>query len=187
MEGWRVASKRLGALPRIKRGALDRGCGRDGSGALPLARAVDISTRLRCLWLDVRPLRPAEAWVGKHAACVVDAGKDRLALLLERGEPGRLGGWAGRPCRLARAAAGGDASVQEAERGDRSYGGSASPPRRSGARRRGVGRCSAPRASRSHGSEGGARPTQWALVQPCRTCTLWQGEKRTKCILQEAS
>ena len=75
---------------------------------------------LACLWLDVRPLRPAEAWVGKHAACVVDAGQDRIALLLERGEPGRLGGWAGRPCRLAWAAACGDASVQEAERGNRS-------------------------------------------------------------------
>ena len=31
MEGWRVASKRLGALPRIKRGALGRGCGRERS------------------------------------------------------------------------------------------------------------------------------------------------------------
>ena len=40
LEGWRVASKRLGALPRIKRGALGRGCGREGSGALPLARAA---------------------------------------------------------------------------------------------------------------------------------------------------
>ena len=49
MEGWRVASKRLGALPRIKRGALGRGCGREGSVVLPLPRAAAISTRLRVL------------------------------------------------------------------------------------------------------------------------------------------
>ena len=49
LEGWLVASKRLGPLPRIKRGALGRGCGREGRGALPLPRAVVISTRLRVL------------------------------------------------------------------------------------------------------------------------------------------
>ena len=42
-----MASKRLGPLPRIKRGALGRGCGREGRGALPLPRAAVISTRLR--------------------------------------------------------------------------------------------------------------------------------------------
>jgi len=42
-----VASKRLGALPRIKRGALGRGCSREGGGTLPLPRAAAISTRLR--------------------------------------------------------------------------------------------------------------------------------------------
>ena len=42
-----MASKRLGALPRIKRGALGRGWGREGGGALPLPRAAVISTRLR--------------------------------------------------------------------------------------------------------------------------------------------
>ena len=47
LEGWRVASKRLGALPRIRRGALGRGCGREGSGALPLPRAAAVSTGLR--------------------------------------------------------------------------------------------------------------------------------------------
>ena len=47
MEGWRVASKRLGALPRIMWAALGRGCGREGSGALPLPRAAVISTGLR--------------------------------------------------------------------------------------------------------------------------------------------
>ena len=49
LEGWRLASKRLGALPRIRRGALGRGCGMEGSGALPLPRAAVISTRLRVL------------------------------------------------------------------------------------------------------------------------------------------
>ena len=49
LEGWRVASKRLGALPRIKRGALGRDCGREGSGALPLPRAAAASTGLRVL------------------------------------------------------------------------------------------------------------------------------------------
>ena len=42
-----MASKRLGPLPRVRRGALGRGCGREGSGALPLPRAAVISTRLR--------------------------------------------------------------------------------------------------------------------------------------------
>ena len=50
LEGWRVASKRLGALSRIKRGALGRGCGREGRGALPLPRAAAVSTGL-----SVRP------------------------------------------------------------------------------------------------------------------------------------
>ena len=47
MEGWLAASKRLGPLPRIKGDALARGCGREGSGALPLARAAAVSTGLR--------------------------------------------------------------------------------------------------------------------------------------------
>ena len=42
-----MASKRLGTLPRIKRGALAHGCGRGGRGALPLPRAAVISTGLR--------------------------------------------------------------------------------------------------------------------------------------------
>ena len=47
MEGWRVASKRLGPLPRRRGSALARGCGRGGRGALPLARAAAVSTGLR--------------------------------------------------------------------------------------------------------------------------------------------
>ena len=46
-EGCRMAPKRLAALPRIHRGALGRGWGREGGGALPLPRAAVISTRLR--------------------------------------------------------------------------------------------------------------------------------------------
>jgi hypothetical protein len=45
LEGWRVASKWLGALPRIRRGGLGRGCRREGGGALPLPRAAAVSTR----------------------------------------------------------------------------------------------------------------------------------------------
>ena len=41
-----MASKRLGALPKITRGAPGRGCGREGSGALPLPRAAAVSTGL---------------------------------------------------------------------------------------------------------------------------------------------
>ena len=47
MEGWRVASKGLGPLPRRKGSALARGCGRGGRGALPLARAAAVSTGLK--------------------------------------------------------------------------------------------------------------------------------------------
>ena len=47
LEGWLVASKRLVALPRIHWGALGRGWGREGSGALRLARAAAVSTGLR--------------------------------------------------------------------------------------------------------------------------------------------
>ena len=54
LEGWLVASKRVGALPRIHRVALGRGWGREGGGALPLPRAAIISTRLRVPW----PIRP---------------------------------------------------------------------------------------------------------------------------------
>ena len=39
-----MASKGLAALPRIDRDALGRGCGRKGSGALPLPRAAAAST-----------------------------------------------------------------------------------------------------------------------------------------------
>ena len=42
-----MASKRLGPLPRRRGSALARGCGRGGRGALPLARAAAVSTRLR--------------------------------------------------------------------------------------------------------------------------------------------
>ena len=42
-----MASKGLGPLPRRSGGALALGCGRSGRGALPLARAAGVSTRLR--------------------------------------------------------------------------------------------------------------------------------------------
>ena len=69
LEGWLVASKRLGPLPRIKRGALGRGCGREGSGALPLASAAAVSTGLRVLKRCSHEMRSSyvltkRAWVG---------------------------------------------------------------------------------------------------------------------------
>ena len=48
-----MGSKRLEALPRIRWGALGRDSGREGGGALPLARAAAVSTGLRVL-SDVR-------------------------------------------------------------------------------------------------------------------------------------
>ena len=42
-----MASKRLGALPKARRGVLGSGCGRECSGALPLARAAAVSTDVR--------------------------------------------------------------------------------------------------------------------------------------------
>ena len=47
LEGWWVASKGLGPLPRKRGSALAHGCGRSGNGALPLPRAAAVSTRLR--------------------------------------------------------------------------------------------------------------------------------------------
>ena len=47
MEGWQVASKGLGPLPRRRESALARGCGRGGRVVLPLARAAAVSTGLR--------------------------------------------------------------------------------------------------------------------------------------------
>ena len=44
MEGWRVASKGLGPLPRRRESALAHGCGEGGRVLLPLARAAAVST-----------------------------------------------------------------------------------------------------------------------------------------------
>ena len=46
LEGWQVASKGLGPLPRRRGSGLAHGCGRGGRGALPLARAAAVSTGL---------------------------------------------------------------------------------------------------------------------------------------------
>ena len=46
MEGWLVASKGLGPLPRVKWAALAHGCGRGGRVVLPLPRAAAVSTGL---------------------------------------------------------------------------------------------------------------------------------------------
>ena len=52
-----MASKGLRPLPRITRGALGRGCGTKGSGALPLPRAAAVSTGQR---LPSSPMTEAE-------------------------------------------------------------------------------------------------------------------------------
>ena len=62
--------KRLAALPRTRGSALAHGCGREGSGALPLPRAAAVSTRLkvpscrgRCC-RSRRETRRTHAWLG---------------------------------------------------------------------------------------------------------------------------
>ena len=84
MEGWRVASKGLRALPRIKRGALGHGCGREGSGALLLPREAAVSTGLR--------LR--RGGDGEHAAI-----EERSALREQALEPREEGRVVQRPLR----------------------------------------------------------------------------------------
>ena len=74
MEGWRVAWKRLGPLARMKWAALGRGCGRKGSGALPLPRTAAVSTGLRIRLKSMNTLAPAspgyeEASVTAHRYC----------------------------------------------------------------------------------------------------------------------
>ena len=56
MEGWRVASKGLGPLPRRRASALAHGCGRGGRVVLPLARAAAMSTGLRVPLLAGHPV-----------------------------------------------------------------------------------------------------------------------------------
>ena len=81
MEGWRVASKGLGPLPRRRRrGALAHGCGRGGSGALPLPRAALLSTGLSVLVAHDAPIvlahvgdaHPAEALADGREVVVLD-------------------------------------------------------------------------------------------------------------------
>ena len=71
MEGRRVASKRLGPLPRMKWAALGHGCGREGSGALPLPRAAAVSTGLRVRAADAERQIDLDL-VGDAAAGEVD-------------------------------------------------------------------------------------------------------------------
>ena len=54
-----MAWKRLGPLPRMKWAALGRGCGRKGSGALPLPRAAAVWTGLRIRLKSMNTLAPA--------------------------------------------------------------------------------------------------------------------------------
>ena len=69
LEGWWVASKGLGPLPRKRGSALAHGCGRSGNGALPLPRAAVISTGLRVplLLAEARLLRVVLVRVGEVA------------------------------------------------------------------------------------------------------------------------
>ena len=69
LEGWRVASKGLGALPRTRGSTLAHGCGREGSGALPLPRAAAVSTGLR--------VRDVQLYLG---GCLDDAREEGAAL-----------------------------------------------------------------------------------------------------------
>ena len=66
-----MASKGLAALPRTRGSTLAHGCGREGSGALPLARAAAVSTGLR-----VRGVA-----VGQQAALHREGVRDGLLLV----------------------------------------------------------------------------------------------------------
>ena len=57
MEGWRVASKGTGPLPRRRGSALAQGCDRGGRVALPLAKAAAVSTGLRVLDAGLQDVR----------------------------------------------------------------------------------------------------------------------------------
>ena len=59
LEGWRVASKGLGPLPRRRGSALAHGCDRGGRVVLPLPRAPVISTRSRVPLAQLRARRAA--------------------------------------------------------------------------------------------------------------------------------
>ena len=59
LEGWRVASKGLGPLPRRRGSALAHGCGRGGRVVLPLPRAAAVSTGLRVLAQETRFAAPS--------------------------------------------------------------------------------------------------------------------------------
>ena len=52
LEGWRVASKGLAALPRTRGSTLALGCGRGGRVVLPLARAAAVCTGVRVLRVE---------------------------------------------------------------------------------------------------------------------------------------
>ena len=73
LEGWLVASKRLGPLPRMTWAALGRGCGGEGSGALPLPRAAAVGRR-------VNRLEGTPA-LGREGACLVGAAPGPTAVL----------------------------------------------------------------------------------------------------------
>ena len=57
MEGWRVASKGLGPLPRKRGSTLAQGCDRGGRVALPLTKAAAVSTGLRVLDAGLQDVR----------------------------------------------------------------------------------------------------------------------------------
>ena len=61
LEGWRVASKGLGPLPRRRGSALAQGCGRAGRVVLPLPRAAAVSTGVRVLAMKA-PLASCDRW-----------------------------------------------------------------------------------------------------------------------------
>ena len=91
LEGWRVASKGLGPLPRRRGSAPACGCDRSGRVVLRLARAAAVSTGLRVRGARgvTSHLQRGRERVPRQRDATRDARRKRLAGRVGRQDPGR--------------------------------------------------------------------------------------------------